>query len=142
MLGIWITVIVCAIALEIATQVQLISVWAAVGGIAALIADIVSVDETIQIVIFFAVTFVMIALTRPLAASIKKKLGQTPTNADINIGKTGHVTKIIDSSAGLFRVNVSGADWAAMTTDNSLPEVGDVVKVEKIEGVKLIVTPE
>ena len=29
-----------------------------------------------------------------------------------------------------------------MTTDNSLPEVGDVVKVEKIEGVKLIVTPE
>ena len=63
-----------------------------------------------------------------------------PMNADMNIGKTGRVTKIVDESSGIFRVNLSGDDWSAVTKDRIVPEIGSSVKVEKIEGVKLIVS--
>ncbi len=140
MLMVWIAVIVFACILEIATQLQLISVWAAVGGIAALICDVYGVDSTIQIVIFFAVTFVSLALTRPLVRKLTKNIPELPSNADMNIGKIGKVTKIVNESEGIFRVSVAGDDWSAITTDPIIPDVGTSVKVERIEGVKLVVS--
>ncbi len=140
MLGIWLAVIVVAILAEIATQVQLVSVWAAIGGIAAIIADVCGADNTVQIIVFFAVTFATLALTRPLVRNLRKKLSNVPTNADMNIGKHGKVTKIVDKSAGIFRVSVSGDDWSAVTEDSTVPEIGDEVRVQRIEGVKLVVS--
>ncbi len=140
MLGIWLTVIVIAIIIEIATQVQLVTIWAALGGIASLVCEVCGVDFRIQIIVFFAVTFIALALTRPFVRKLTKNIKNTPTNADMNIGKTGLVTKIVDEAAGVFRVTVSGADWSAKTVDSRLPDVGQPVRVERIEGVKLIVS--
>ncbi len=140
MLEIWLTVIVIAIVIEIATQVQLVTIWAALGGIASLICDICGVDNRIQIIVFFAVTFIALALTRPLVRKLTKNIRNTPTNADMNIGKTGLVTKIVDEATGVFRVTVSGADWSAKSVDSRIPRIGDSVRVEGIEGVKLIVS--
>ena len=140
MLWVWIAVIVVACLMEWATQVQLISIWAALGGIVALICDVCHVDSTIQIIVFFAVTFLSLALTRPFVRKLTKNLKNTATNADMNIGKTGLVTKIVDESTGVFRVTVAGADWSAKTEGDQVPEVGASVKVERIEGVKLIVS--
>lgn len=141
MLAIWLTVIVVAVAIEIATQVQLVTIWGSLGGIAALIAEILGASPTIQVVVFFVVTLLLLALTRPFVHSMTKKIRNTPTNADMNIGKTGKVTKVIDAEDGLFRVRVGGDDWSAKTADNSVPKVGSSVRIEKIEGVKLIVAP-
>lgn len=141
MLGIWLLVIVIAIIAEIATQIQLVSIWAALGGVAALIAYLCGAELYVQIIVFFVVTFAMLALTRPLVHKLTAKIKNTPTNADMNIGKTGKVTKIVDASDGLFRVHLAGDDWSAKMADSTLPEVGTMVKVERIEGVKLIVTP-
>lgn len=140
MLIVWIIVIIFACLLEVASQLQLVSVWAAVGGIAALISDVFGVDSKIQIVIFFAVTFAALALTRPLVRKLTKSVPDLPSNADMNIGKTGKVTKIVNESEGLFRVSIAGDDWSAITTDPIMPEVGASVKVERIEGVKLVVS--
>lgn len=140
MLGVWIAVIIIACIFEVATQLQLVSIWAAFGGVAALVADVFGVDSTIQIIIFFAVTFITLALTRPFVHKLTQNIGNTPTNADMNIGRTGLVTKIVDESAGLFRVSVAGADWSAITTDPIIPEIGTSVRVERIEGVKLVVS--
>ncbi len=140
MLAIWVVVIVLSCAMEVATQLQLVSVWAALGGVAALVADVLGADTTVQIIIFFAVTFVFLAVTRPIVHRLTKNVENVPMNADMNIGKTGYVTKIIDEASGIFRVNVSGDDWSAVTKDRKIPEVGAAVKVEKIEGVKLIVS--
>ena len=141
MLEIWLTVIVFAIIVEIATQVQLVTIWAALGGIASLVCDICGVDNTVQIIVFFAVTFISLALTRPFVRKMTKNIRNTPTNADMNIGKTGLVTKIVDEAAGIFRVTVAGADWSAKSVDSRMPEIGQSVKVERIEGAKLIVSP-
>ena len=141
MLEVWIVVTIIAIAMEIASQIQLISIWAALGSIVALICDVCGVDDNIQIIVFFAVTFASLALTRPFVSRMTKKVKNTPMNADMNIGKTGLVTKIVDEAAGIFRVTVAGADWSAKSVDSRMPEIGQSVKVERIEGVKLIVSP-
>lgn len=135
---IWIAVIIFSVFVEWATQIQLITVWAALGGIVALILELFGVDISIQIVVFFAVTIIMMILTRPL---VKKMLrsGITPTNADMTIGKIGKVTKIIDEDMGIFRVRVDNCDWSAITEKKEILPVGTSVSILRIEGVKLIV---
>lgn len=140
MLEVWIVVTVIAIAMEIASQLQLVSIWAALGSIVALICDVCGVDDSIQIIVFFAVTFASLALTRPFVSKMTKKVKNTPMNADMNIGKVGKVTKIVDETSCLFRVSLGGEDWSATSADSVVPEIGSQVRVDGIEGVKLIVT--
>jgi len=53
MLWVWIIVIVVACIMEWATQVQLISIWAALGGVVALILELAGLGKEIQVVVFF-----------------------------------------------------------------------------------------
>lgn len=140
MLWVWIAVIVTACIAEWLTQVQLVSIWAAFGGVVALILELCGFNKTIQIIVFFAVTIVLIALTRPLAKKLTS-FDKTPTNSDRNIGKIGKVTKIVDENMGTFRVQVENNDWAAVTENKKILPVGTNVSVKRIEGVKLIVEP-
>ncbi len=140
MLGVWLFVIVVACILEIVTQLQLVSIWAAFGGVASLVCEVCGIDMTTQIIVFFAFTFATLILTRPLVRKFTKNLPESKFNADMNIGRIGKVTKIVDESAGLFRVSVEGLDWSAVTQDKKVPEIGSSVRVERIEGVKLIVS--
>ncbi len=140
MLWIWLIVILVAVLLEFNSPLQLTSVWAALGGVAALILYLCGVDLSIQIIVFFAVTFVLIALTRPLARKMTR-FKKTPTNADMNLGKTGIVTKIVDEELGVFRVRVENNDWSATTENKTILPVGTKISVLRIEGVKLIVEP-
>lgn len=140
MLWVWIVVIVVACLMEWATQVQLISIWAALGGIVALILELAGLGKEIQVVVFFAVTILAIVLTRPLAKKMTSFI-KTPTNADMNIDKIGKVTKIVDEELGIMRVKVENNDWSATTENKSVLPVGTEIVVQAIEGVKLIVKP-
>lgn len=140
MLGVWIAVIVASCIIEVATQLQLTSIWAAFGGVASLVGEVCGLDSTTQIILFFAVTFAALILTRPLVHKFTKNLPEIRVNADMNIGRLGRVTKIVNESEGLFRVSVEGSDWSAVMQDKKIPEIGSSVRVERIEGVKLIVT--
>ena len=140
MLWVWIAVIVVACVLEWLTQVQLISIWAALGGIVALILELAGLGKEIQVVVFFAVTILAIVLTRPLAKKMTSFI-KTPTNADMNIDKIGKVTKIVDEELGIMRVKVENNDWSATTENKSVLPVGTEIVVQAIEGVKLIVKP-
>ena len=140
MLWVWIVVIVVACLMEWATQVQLISIWAALGGIVALILELAGLGKEIQVVVFFAVTILAIVLTRPLAKKMTSFI-KTPTNADMNIDKIGKVTKIVDEELGIMRVKVENNDWSAATENKSVLPVGTEIVVQAIEGVKLIVKP-
>ncbi len=141
MAWVWIGVIVVSVFVEWMTQLQLITIWSAIGGIVALILDLCHVDIVVQFIVFFAVTIVLLLLTRPLAKRMIKKVGVTPTNADMNIGRKGKVTKIIDENMKVFRVRVDNCDWSAVTENNTLLPVGTEISVLRIEGVKLIVEP-
>lgn len=138
MVYVWLGVLVAAVILEIVTT-QLVSVWFAVGALAAFLVSLAGVEEIwIQLVIFVIVSAVALAVTRPLVRKLVNKKTE-PTNADMVIGKIGVVTDKIDNVSETGLVKVGGSLWTARTVDGSLIDVGEKVKILQISGVKLMV---
>lgn len=137
---IWLAVIVGAAILE-AVTVQLVSIWMVVGGIAALIANLLGAPIWIQTGTFAIVTTLTLAITRPL---VKKLLNskRVDTNAGRYIGKSGIVISEINNEKGVGQVTVMGSVWSARSESGALITEGSNIQVLRIEGVKLIVVPE
>lgn len=141
MVYVWLGILVAAIVLEIATT-QIVSIWFAIGALAAFIATLAGVQQLwIQIVIFVVVSAIAVIATRPLVKKIINKKAE-PTNADMVIGKTGVVTETIDNLAPTGVVKVNGSVWTARSADNTVIEAGEKVIIREISGVKLIVIKE
>ncbi len=138
---VWAVAIVLFAVFEAVTT-QLVSIWFLLGAIAALIAALFHLDFWIQILIFISVTAVALIGTRPL---VKKKLNTKieKTNADRCIGQDAVVIEEINNIATTGQVKADGKVWTARCVNSNciIPE-GSVVKIEKIEGVKLIVSPK
>ena len=132
----------CAIvlfAVAEAITVQLVSIWFVLGSIAGLIATFCGASIPVQIIIFIAVSIIALLLTRPI---VKKKL--TPriesTNADRCIGQDAVVIEEINNINSTGQVKVDGKIWSARSSNDDIINEGEIVTVEKIEGVKLIVS--
>lgn len=133
----WAVILVILVIVEAAT-VQLVTIWFAVGALAALIAAIFDVSLTVQIIIFVAVSLLALAITRSI---VKKRINQQsqPLNADRNIGKVAVVTEEIDNIKATGKVKINGMDWTARSEANEIIPADKEVEIVKIEGVKLIV---
>lgn len=140
MIYIWLAIIILAVIVEAVTA-QLVSIWFLAGGIAALIAGLCGAEIWLQVVLFALVTALVLIVTRPLVKRIMH-FKKTDTNADRYIGKEGLVTETINNVEGTGRVTVLGSDWTARSSDDKQIAEGTPVLVERIEGVKLIVTPK
>lgn len=118
----------------------LVSIWFAAGALAALLVSLFSDLLWLQILVFLAVSLVLLVLTRPLA---KKYVNSrvTPTNADRIVGSDCVVVEEIDNLRGVGAVSADGKVWTARmdTVDGKAPK-GAIVKVVRIEGVRLIVS--
>ena len=135
----WLVLLIGFIMVE-ASTVSLVSSWFACGALAALIASSLGAEVWLQVVLFFGVSAVCLALLRPI---IKKHF--TPklvkTNVDSVIGTKGYVTAAVDNLAGAGQVKLGAMYWTARSTSgDSIPE-GTLVKVDRIEGVKAFVSP-
>ena len=84
----------------------------------------------------------LIFLTRPFANKIGKK-DKVVTNSSSLIGKEGTVLKDITfNSATLGQVKVNGDVWSAVTEeDYGIIPAKSIVRILKIDGVKLVVEP-
>ncbi len=118
--------------------VQLVSVWFAVGGLAACITSLFTDSIPIQAVVFVVVTAIALVVTRPLVKKLRKKKAE-PTNADRYLGKTAVVVERIDNENATGLVKVDNQKWTARSVDGSPIEEGLTVTVAAIEGVKLMV---
>ena len=119
----------------------LISIWFALGALAALVSALLHAPLWLQIVWFLAVSIIALALTRPLAKKYINARTQ-PTNADMMIGKECVVRESIDNVLGTGAVSVDGKVWTARTeSDEVRLQEGSRAVVVRIEGVKLIVKP-
>lgn len=118
---------------------QLVSIWFVFGAIAGLIATFCGAPISIQIIIFIAVSIIALLLTRPI---VKKKL--TPkiesTNADRCVGQDAVVIEDIDNIASTGQVKADGKVWTARSSNGNVIKSGEIVVIEKIDGVKLIVS--
>ncbi len=137
---VWVAVMVVFLVVEAATA-GLTCIWFAIGALAALIAALFGAPLWLQVIWFFVISFVTLYLTRPLVKKYVNSRSQ-PTNADMVIGNDALVTEAIDNVEGTGAVAVGGKVWTARSESGEPVELGKVVKVLRIEGVKLIVTSE
>ena len=134
----WLVAMVVLLVVEAAVP-GLVSIWFALGALAALISSLFHAPVWLQLVWFLLVSVVSLILTRPL---VKKYVNSrtTPTNADMVIGKDAIVTEAIDNLRGKGAVLLEGKTWTArMADETQTAEAGKKVRVLRIEGVKLIV---
>jgi membrane protein implicated in regulation of membrane protease activity len=135
----WLVLMVVFLMIE-GTTVAMVSSWFAVGSAAAMIASLLGATFLWQLVVFFAVSCVLLALLRPLVRKfIAPKI--TKTNVDAIIGKQGLVTTAINNVTATGQVKLGSMEWTARSTSGTPIETGTLVKVDRIEGVKVFVTP-
>ena len=62
-----------------------------------------------------------------------------PTNADRVLGELAKVTETIDNENSTGAVYADGKEWTARSTDDTVIPAGSRVKIESMQGVKLLV---
>lgn len=134
----WVIVAVLFLVIELVT-VGMVSIWFTVGALASLIAAALGAAMWLQIVLFIVVSGACFALLYPKLKHLVARRRQA-TNADMAIGQTCVVTQRIDNLAGTGAVSVGGKTWTARTENGDTVEEGALVKAERIQGVKLIVS--
>ncbi len=116
----------------------LVSIWFVLGAAAALIAALLNAALAVQFVVFLIVSALALVATRPLVK--KLRAGKpVPTNLDRVIGAAGRVTETVDNSIASGAVYVDGKTWTARSADGSILPKGQMVRIVKMEGVKLFV---
>ncbi|MBR4726333.1 MAG: NfeD family protein [Clostridia bacterium] len=136
----WVVLLIVFLIVEAMTA-QLVTIWFAVGAGAALIVRLCKLPLWLQLVVFLVVSAVALLLTRPLLKKLTKQPVQ-PTNADRCIGQIAVVTEKIDNLAGKGQAVVQGSVWTARSADDSVIPKDACVRVERIDGVKLIVAQQ
>ena len=135
----WFALTVILLIAEAAT-VTVISLWFAAGALAAMATALLGGALWIQSLIFVLVSAAALTALRPLVRKhLTPKL--TATNIDSVIGSVGIVTGTIDNLNATGQVKLNGMEWSARSTSGDILETGTKVRVDKIEGVKVFVSP-
>ena len=134
---IWVGVMVLFGVLE-ALTVGLTSIWFVVGGIGGLIVSMLNGPIWLQLVVFFLVSIGSMIAARPLVAKYINKT-TVATNADRVLGAKARVTEAIDNAVPVGAVYVDGKTWSARSETGVEIPVGTMVRVMRMEGVRLFV---
>ena len=121
-----------------AVTVGLVSVWFAVGALAALFATALGAGLWLQIAVFLGVSALALALFKPPSSRFLKPRSSA-TNADRVIGAQALVTETIDNAQARGQVKVNGQIWSARSAQDVVIPAGRDVRVLRIEGVKVLV---
>lgn len=137
----WLIAMILFIIAELATM-GLTTIWFALGALVALAVAVVGGPGWLQILVFAAVSVLMMFCFRKVALNLFN-VNREKTNAEGLIGKKGIVTEDISNIHAAGQVTVSGLEWTARSVDDDVTiEKGEVVVIRAISGVKLIVEKE
>ena len=135
----WLTLMVVFLVVE-ASTVTLVSLWFAAGALAAMVSAMLGGAVWLQALVFLAVSTVLLTALRPLVRRyVTPKL--TRTNVDSIIGTAGPVPVAIDNMAASGQVKLGAMVWTARSSSGDPIPEGTLVRVDKIEGVKVFVSP-
>jgi membrane protein implicated in regulation of membrane protease activity len=133
---IWVFLTVLCAIIEVIT-LGLTTIWFAIAALVMVFLSFMPIPLVYQIMIFLAISAVLLFFTRPIAIK-KLKIGREKTNVDSLVGKTALVTKkITEFDRGEVKLN--GQIWTAKTENGSTLEEGSKCEVVRIEGVHAIV---
>ena len=137
---IWAGLVLVFLAVEAACPIHLVSIWFAAGALVSAIAAWLGAALWLQATLFVLVSCVLLAALWPL---VRKCLNPhvSATNIDSVIGSAGIVTADIHNTEATGQVKLNGMPWTARSTTGAPIPEGTKVKVDRIEGVKVFVTP-
>ena len=135
----WLGVMAVSAFVEAAT-LTLVSIWFAAGALAATFAAYAGASLTVQLILFVGVSIAACVAVRPLARRFVAP-NVVPTNADRLLGAEARVTEEIDNAAPSGAVYVDGKTWTARSSGGERIPAGELVEIERMEGVKLLVRP-
>lgn len=134
----WLILLIIFIVLEL-ISLGLTTIWFAGGALVAYIANVAGLNDIIQIVLFFTVSLLLLFFTRPFAKKFINK-GTVKTNVEAVAGKTAKVVEEINNLNSTGKAVIEGEEWMARSiNDNEVFNVGELVTVSEIKGVKIIV---
>ncbi len=135
----WLILMVLFLLAE-ASTVALVSLWFAFGCLAALVVSLLHGGVWLQMTVFLVVSTLLLLLLRPLVRKyLNPKL--SPTNVDSVIGAEGYVTTAIDNTMAMGQVKLDAMFWTARSTSGQPIPEDTLVRVDRVEGVKVFVTP-
>lgn len=135
----WGSVALLAAIVELST-LALVSMWFAIGGIAAFTAAYFNVPFLWQFAIFVLTSGILGIIMIPFVR--KRNKNYEPTNTDSLVGKEGVTESELNVITRTGRVLVDGQSWSAYSVTGSNIPANTIVVVEKIEGVTVHVRPK
>ena len=136
----WLAMIILFLVIEMIT-ISLVSIWFVGGALAAFIVSYFTGNIWIEVVVFLAVSVLLLVLLRPLAGKLSvKQKDQMVSGAKAMIGRQAVVTEEIDNVHARGAVQVNGQYWTAKTElfKDTIPK-DTIVDIIDVDGVKLIV---
>lgn len=135
---IWLGLFIILLIIELFT-VGLTTIWFAIGSLAAMAANALGANIIIQLIVFLAVSVLLLIFTRPWAARHLNK-NRLKTNYESKIGEIIKITERVDNLKQTGRSIVDGQEWTVRSQDNNVTlEKDALAKVIAVSGVKLIV---
>ena len=136
---VWLGLVILFLIAEGAT-VSLVSLWFAAGAVVAMFAALLGAGAWLQTGLFLVASGALLLMLRPIVRRyLVPKI--TATNVDSLVGSTGLVTEAIDNVTASGQVKLGAMEWTARsTTGENIPH-GTLIRVDRIEGVKVYVTP-
>ncbi|MBQ7920424.1 MAG: NfeD family protein [Lachnospiraceae bacterium] len=137
----WLVLLIICLIVEALTM-GLATIWFAGGALVALLVSAIHAPIWLQVVLFLAVSLLLLFYTRPIAKKFFNR-NVTKTNVDSVIGKNAIVVEAVDNLQGKGRVTLAGQEWTARSVEeNGKIAEGAIVEVEAVSGVKLMVREE
>ncbi len=136
---VWFVLLVLFVLIE-ANTVTLVSSWFAIGAMTAMVTALLGGQLWLQVVLFFAVSAGLLLALRPMVRKhFTPKLMKT--NVDSVVGQKGYATAAIDNLSASGQVKLGGMYWSARSTSGDPIPEGTLIRVDRIEGVKVFVSP-
>lgn len=137
MMWIWLTVFAFFAIFEFVTPGNLITIWFAIGALAALLVQQIGANFVIQMIVFLLVSFGALLLMRPMTQNLMR--GDTvATNADRLIGFQFRLERDLDPKHW-YQQTINSDTWSIISARNHLIPANTWVEVISIDGVKLVV---
>ena len=128
----WFALMIVFVIMEAACPFHLVSIWFAVGALAATVIGLLDGALWLQITAFLVLSVGLLIALWPLTKKILKPR-VTATNVDAVVGTEGYITAPVDNLKAEGQVKLGGLYWSARSTTGTKIEEGALVKVDRIE---------
>lgn len=137
---VWLGLLLVFLIVEAVCAVHLVSIWFAAGALVAMLASLLGGEIWLQITLFLVVSGALLIALWPF---IKKFLNPqlVKTNVDSVVGSVGKVTVTINNVSAEGQVKLGAMEWTARSTSGQTICEGTLIRVDRVEGVKVFVSP-